>query len=100
MESFVDPIEPYAALNSSERVNPTNRSKADKDQKEFARKLRKKSHSADEPDEQEMHEETIDILELTDEITNTDGDVPESDEQDAEAPEEPKPERRHIDLKA
>lgn len=100
MESSFDPIEPSAALNSSERVNPTNRSKADKDQKELARKFRKKSHSADEPDEQEMHEETEDLLELAGEITNTDGDVPESDKQDAEASKEPKSERRHIDLKA
>jgi hypothetical protein len=94
MESSVDPIEPYAALNSSDRVNPTNRSKADKDQKEFARTLKKKLRGADD------HESTEDVVELSDESREVGESEAEQDQQGAEVPVEPPTEERHVDLKA
>jgi hypothetical protein len=95
MDSSVDPIEPYAALNTSERVNSTNRSKPDKDQKEFARTLKKKLRGAD------GHETTEDTVELSKETTPDGEQQSEPEEQDAEVPNEPTPpERRHVDLKA
>lgn len=94
MESSVDPIDPYAALNSSDRVNPTNRSKADKDQKEFARTLKKKLRGAD------GHELTEDVVELTDKANEVDESEAELDKQDVEVPVKPPAEKRHVDLKA
>jgi hypothetical protein len=93
METSLDPIDPSSALHQSERVNPTSKSKADKEQKEFAKTLKKRMGHDDDKDE------AHDVVELHAEPAQHAHDEPSQDDQQDDSDHHHN-KQRHIDVKA